>query len=60
MRALSQTELNRLMRTELMVQLHRIAGELASLLENSVKLRNAHANMLNIRRMLRGCRSDRP
>jgi hypothetical protein len=37
------------MRTELMVLLHMIAGELASL-ENSVELRNAHP--LNIRRRL--------
>jgi hypothetical protein len=39
------------MRTELMVLLHMIAGELASL-EDSVELRNAHANLLNIRRRL--------
>jgi hypothetical protein len=39
------------MRTELMVLLPMIAGELASL-ENSVELRNAHANLLNIRRRL--------
>jgi hypothetical protein len=50
-KVLSQTELNRPMRTELMVLLHMIAGELASL-ENSVELRNAHANLLNIRRRL--------
>jgi hypothetical protein len=50
-KVLSQIELNRPMRTELMVLLHMIPGELASL-ENSVELRNAHADLLNIRRRL--------
>jgi hypothetical protein len=56
MRVLSQTELNRLTRTELMVLLQRMAGELANLPENSTELRNAHANLVNIRRALRGQR----
>jgi hypothetical protein len=52
MRVLSQTELNRLTRTELMVLLRKIAGELPALPANSMDLRNAHTNLLNIRRML--------
>jgi hypothetical protein len=38
--------------TELMVLLHKIAWELPSLAEASIDLRNAHANLLNIRRAL--------
>jgi hypothetical protein len=52
MRVISQTELMRLTRIELMVLLHKIAGELPSLPANSAELRSAHANLLNIRRAL--------
>jgi hypothetical protein len=52
MRVFSQTELNRLSRTELMVLLRRISAELAYLPEGSAELRNAHANLQNIRRAL--------
>jgi hypothetical protein len=52
MRVLSQTELNRLTRTELMVLLRRITGELADISADSIELRNAHTNLLNIRRAL--------
>ena len=50
MRVISQSELLRLTRTELSVLLRKIACELPNLAEGSVKLRNAHANLLNIRR----------
>lgn len=49
MRVLSQTELNRLSRTELMVLLRKIAEMLPELPENSQELRNAHASLQNIR-----------
>jgi hypothetical protein len=53
MRVLLQTDLNnRLTRTELMVLLRRIAGELANLPKNSTELRNTHTNLLNVRRTL--------
>ena len=52
MRVLSQTELNRLSRTELMVLLRKIAGELPNYPANSIELRNAHTNLFNIRRAL--------
>jgi hypothetical protein len=61
MRVMSQSELLRLTRTELMVLLRKIACELSGLPEGSIELRNAHANLLNIRRapvrgMRRRCR----
>jgi hypothetical protein len=49
---ISQSELLRLTRTELTVPLRKIACELPNLAEGSVELRNAHANLLNIRRAL--------
>ena len=52
MRVLSQSELSRLSKTELSVVLRKIAGELPSLMEGSVELRNAHFNLVNIRRAL--------
>jgi len=52
MRVLSQTELSRLSRTELMVLLRTISAELINLREGSIELRSAHANLLNIRRAL--------
>jgi len=52
MRVLSQTELYRLSRAELMALLRRISAELAYLSEGSIELRNAHTNLLNIRRAL--------
>jgi hypothetical protein len=52
MRVISQSELLRLTRTELMVLLRKIACELPNLPEGSIELRNAHANLLNIRRAL--------
>jgi hypothetical protein len=52
MRVLSQTELNRLSRTELMVLLRRIAGELLGLPAGSAELQIAHANLQNIRKAL--------
>jgi len=52
MRVLSQTELNRLSRTELLVLLRKIAGELPHYPADSIELRNAHTNLINIRRAL--------
>lgn len=52
MRVLSQTELRRLSRAELMALLRRISAELAYLPEGSTELRSAHANLANIRRAL--------
>lgn len=52
MRILSQTELSRLSKPELMVLLRTIASALPSLREGSAELRDAHANLLNIRRAL--------
>lgn len=52
MRVLSLAELSRCTRSELSVLLHRIASELPNLPEGSPALRNAHANLLNIRRAL--------
>jgi hypothetical protein len=52
MRVILQSELLRLTRTELMVLLRKIACELPNLPEGSIELRNAHANLLNIRRAL--------
>jgi hypothetical protein len=52
MRVISQSELLRLTRAELMVLLRRTACELPDdLPEGSVELRHAHANLLNIRRV---------
>jgi hypothetical protein len=52
MRVLSQTELARCTRGELHTLLRRLAGELPDLPEGSPELRNAHANLQSIRRML--------
>jgi hypothetical protein len=52
MRVISQSELLRLTRTELMVLLRKIACDLPTLAEGSVELRHAHANLVNIRRAL--------
>jgi len=52
MRVLSQTELSRLSRAELAILLRAIASELPRLREGSQELRNAHANLQNIRRAL--------
>ena len=52
MGVISQTELMRLTRTELMVLLRKIAGKLAGLPAGSAELRIAHANLQNIRRAL--------
>lgn len=52
MRVLTQTELMRLTRRELLVLQHRIASELSMLPIGSAELRNAHANLANIRRAL--------
>ena len=49
---ISQSELLRLTRPELLTLLRKIACELPYLPEGSVELRNAHANLLNIRRAL--------
>jgi hypothetical protein len=52
MRVISQTELMRLSRTELMVLQQRIAGALAYMRAGTAELRDAHANLQNIRRVL--------
>lgn len=52
MRVLSQSELLRLSRAELMVILRRIASELTALPEGSIELHNAHINLRNIRAAL--------
>ena len=52
MRVLSNFELQRLSRNELMVIQRRILGELTTLPEGSAELRNAHLNLHNIRRAL--------
>lgn len=52
MRVLSQGELSRFTKGELSVLLYRIAAELPGLREGSIELRNAHANLQNIRRAL--------
>ena len=49
MRVLSQTELNRMSRGELAVLMRKIVCELPVLREGSAELRNAHANLHNIR-----------
>jgi hypothetical protein len=52
MRILSLAELTRCTRSELSILLHRIARELPNLPEGSLQLRNAHTNLMNIRRAL--------
>lgn len=52
MRVISQSELLRLTRAELFALLRKIVCELPYLPEQPVELRNAHANLLNIRRAL--------
>jgi hypothetical protein len=52
MRVISQAELSQMTRPELMVLLRRIAAELPKLSAGSAELRNAHANLQNIRRAL--------
>lgn len=52
MRVLTQTELSRMTRTELMVLLQRISAQLTDLAENSPELREAQFNLTNIRRAL--------
>jgi hypothetical protein len=52
MRVMSQSELLRLSRAELNVLLHKIACDLPHLPASSAELRNAHANLQNIRRAL--------
>src|SRR5664279_5156734 len=47
MRVLSNFELQRLSRNELMVIMRKIASELTALPEGSVELRNAHHNLHN-------------
>jgi hypothetical protein len=52
MRVLTEGELMRATRIELMALLRRISNELPSLCEGSIELRNAHVNLQNIRRAL--------
>jgi hypothetical protein len=52
MRVISQSELLRLSRAELSVLLHQIVCELPHLRAGSADLRNAHANLQNIRKAL--------
>jgi hypothetical protein len=52
MRLLSQSELLRLTRAELSVLLQQIVCELPTLPAGSAELRNAHANLQNIRKAL--------
>lgn len=52
MRVLTQTELTRLTRRELLVLQHRIVCELPTLPAGSAELRSAHASLVNIRRAL--------
>lgn len=52
MRVLNQTELSRCTKAELHALLRKIAAMLPELPENSLELRNAHANLQNIRRAL--------
>ena len=52
MRVLTQTELSRMTRIELMALLRRISAELPDLAEGSADLREAHVNLQNIRRAL--------
>jgi transketolase len=52
MRVLTQTELSRMTRTELMALLRRLSAALPDLREGSAELRDTHANLQNIRRAL--------
>ncbi|MGH6866008.1 MAG: hypothetical protein ACREDO_07550 [Methyloceanibacter sp.] len=52
MRVLTQTELSRMTRLELMALLRHISTALPDLREGSAELRDAHANLMNIRRAL--------
>lgn len=52
MRVISQAEISQLTRPEALALLRRIAAELPKLPAGSVELRNAHANLQNIRRAL--------
>jgi len=52
MRVLTQTELSRMTRTELMALLRHISTSLPGLRDGSAELRDAHANLMNIRRAL--------
>lgn len=52
MRVLTQTELSRLTRGELLALLHRIAQTLPDLADGSAQLGIAHSNLQNIRRAL--------
>ena len=52
MRVLTQTELSRMTRTELMALLQRISAQLPDLAEGSPELRAAHFNLTNIRKRL--------
>ncbi len=52
MRMMSLAELSRLSKGELSVLLRKIVCALPNLREGSAELRNAHANMLNIRRAM--------
>ena len=52
MRVLTQTELSRMTRTELMALLRRLSTTLPDLREGTAELRDAHANLQNIRRAL--------
>lgn len=49
MRVMSNSELSRMSRNELNALLRKIAQELPMLPEGSIELRNAHANLHNIR-----------
>lgn len=60
MRMLTPGELSRMTRTELMALLRRIAAELPAMREGSNELRNAHANLMNIRRALARPAGPRP
>ncbi len=52
MRVLTPGELSRMTRPELMALLRRIATDLPAMREDSHELRDAHANLVNIRRAL--------
>lgn len=52
MRVLTPGELSRMTRTELMALLRCIASNLPHMCEGSYELRDAHANLQNIRRAL--------
>jgi hypothetical protein len=52
MRVITQAEISQLTRPEALALLRRIAAELPNLPAGSAELRNAHANLQNIRRAL--------